>query len=435
MCSKITLFYIPIIAVFSLLTFGCDKDILTLPVGKGNFIQVSSSEITSITANSAQCNFIVNDINNETVTEQGICWGIISKPTAANKKVKVALGTGTFPATLTNLSPKQSYYVRPFISLNSGLTLYGDEKKFTTGSATTPKIVSSTILSKTFSSVSIRTSVSDEGATIISKGVCYSTTSGPTISNSKTTDGSGSELFNTNISNLKPNVRYYVRAYATNELGTSYGIEQSFILNLNVSGPASKDGSGNIYNSVQIGDQTWISKNLVTTKYMNGDDIPNITNQNEWVATKNGAYCDFINSSVFANDYGHLYNFYSTTDPRKLCPTGFHIPSKNEVQILIDFLGGPSNAAIMLKEGGTNYWEKGFGNNLSGFSGRAGSWRGGDGIFYYWPRIGGAWFWTSSIDDPNYPYVFFLNSETTAGLTKDPYFAIPAGTSIRCLKD
>lgn len=90
----------------------------------------------------------------------------------------------------------------------------------------------------------------------------------------------------------------------------------------------------------------------------------------------------------------------------------------------------------MLKETGTNYWEKAFGNNLSGFSGRAGSWRGGDGIFYYAPKFGGgAWFWTSTIDDPKFPYVFWLNSETTAGISKDSYFAIPAGTSIRCLKD
>lgn len=413
---------------------SCDKD-LSVPQGKGNYVVLGLSEVSSITFNSAKCSFVLNDVNNEIVVEQGLCWEITPKPTTANKKIAVTLGTGTFLANLTNLITNQTYYIRPYVKLSSGVTMYGDEKKFITTTASAPKIVSTLLFSKTYNSASLRTVVTEEGATINSKGVCYGTISSPTITDSKTLNGSGSETYNSIVLDLKPNVRYYLRSYATNELGTSYGIEQSFILNLNVSGPTSKDGSGNLYNSVQIGDQTWISKNLVTTKYMNGDDIPKITDQNTWINSKNGAYCDFVNNAAFANDYGHLYNFNSATDQRKLCPTGYHIPSKTEAQILIDFLSGPTSAAIMLKEVGTNYWEKAFGNNLSGFSGRAGSWRGGDGIFYYWLKTGGAWFWTSTIDDPNYPNVFWLNSETTAGINKDFYFAIPAGTSIRCLKD
>ena len=362
---------------------SCDKD-LSIPQGKGNYVTLGLSEVSSVTFNSAKCSFILNDVNNERVVEQGLCWEITPKPTTANKKIVVTLGTGTFSANLTNLITNQTYYIRPYVKLSSGVTMYGDEKRFITIAATAPKIVQTLLFSKTYSSASFSILVTDEGASISSKGVCYGTSSSPTISNSKTLNGSGSDGFNANVINLNSNVRYYFRSYATNDLGTSYGIEQSFILNLNVSGPTSKDGSGNIYNSVQIGDQTWTSKNLVTTKYTNGEDIPRITDQNTWINSKNGAYCDFVNSPTFANDYGHLYNFYSATDQRKICPTGYHIPTKTEAQILIDFLGGPTSAAIMLKETGTNYWEKGFGNNLSGFSGRAGSWRGGDGNFYYW---------------------------------------------------
>ena len=413
---------------------SCDKD-LSVPQGAGNYVTLDLSEALSVTFNSAKYVFFLGNENNEIVVEQGLCWEITPKPTTANKKIVVTLGTGTFPANLTNLNPNQTYYVRPYAKLNSGLIMYGDERKFKTVYASPPIIVSTLLFSKTYSSVSSRTVVTEEGDTINAKGFCYSTTSSPTISNSKTLDGFGPDAFTTIILDLKPNVRYYLRSYATNELGTSYGIEQSFILNLNVSGPTSKDGSGNVYNSVQIGDQTWTSKNLVTTKYMNGEDIPKITDQNTWINSKNGAYCDFVNNSAYASDYGHLYNFYSATDQRKICPTGYHVPTKTEAQILIDFLGGPTSAAIMLKEAGTNYWEKNFGNNLSGFSGRAGSWRGGDGNFYYWLKTGGAWFWTSTIDDPKFPYVFWLNSETIAGISKDFYFAIPAGTSIRCLKD
>ena len=404
----------------SIFFVSCDKD-LSVPEGKGNYVTLGLSEVSSITFNSAKCSFILNDVNNETVVEQGLCWETTPKPTAANKKIAVTLGTGTFPTIVTNLSPNQTYYIRPYVKMKSGVIMYGDEKKFITISATPPKIIQTMLRSKTYSSASFSIVVTEEGASISSKGICYGTSSGPTISNSKILNGSGSNSFVADVTNLNSNVRYYFRSFATNELGTSYGIEQSFILNLNISGPTSKDGSGNMYNSVQIGDQTWTSKNLVTTKYMNGEDIPKIIDQNLWINSKNGAYCDFVNNSAFANDYGHLYNFYSATDQRKLCPIGYHIPTKSEAQILIDFLGGPTSAAIMLKEVGTNFWEKGFGNNLSGFSGRAGSWRGGDGNFYYWLKTGGAWFWTSTIDDPKFPYVFWINSETTAGITKDFY--------------
>lgn len=428
------LFLFTLISFSLILTLGCDKDILSLPIGKGNFINLSISDITSITANSAKCNFIVTDLNSETVNEQGICWDINKSPTISNKKISVPLGTGSFPAILNNLVPNQTYYIRPFIKTNLGLTMYGDEKYFITIAPQAPKIEGFTLNTKTFSSVNFTTSISDGGSSILTRGICFSTNSNPTISNSKIVDGIGSGSFTSNIS-LLSNTKYYFRPFATNQIGTSYGPEQSIILNLNVIGPSVTDASGNVYNSVQIGDQTWTKSNLITTKYQNGQSIPNVTDTNAWANLTIGAYCDFTNNSTYGNIYGHLYNYFTVTDSRSICPAGWHVPSKIEFEELIRYLGGEINSVVKLKEAGNLYWENANGDNTSGFSARAGSWRGSDGNFYYFVRTGGASFWSSTKDDIKYPWFLNLDLSPNNRILIDSYFGQAAGTSIRCLKN
>jgi uncharacterized protein (TIGR02145 family) len=298
-----------------------------------------------------------------------------------------------------------------------------------------PNIISTNINSKTFSTINFTSTVSDEGSAITSKGVCWSTNSNPTTANSKTSDGLGNSSFNSIISNLNSNVKYFFRPYAINAVGTSYGPEQSINLVLNKPGPTATDGSGNNYNSVQIGDQTWLSKNLITTKYQNGQSIPLVTDNSIWSNQKTGAYCNFFNRDDIGKIYGHLYNHFAVLDSRNICPTGWHIPNKTEADDLISYLGGPTSAAIKLKEVGNTYWITANGDNSSGFSARAGSWRSQEGIFYYSIGTGGANFWTSSKKDNQYPWFFTLNSETTATTTTDWHFQSAAGGSIRCLKN
>jgi hypothetical protein len=68
----------------------------------------------------------------------------------------------------------------------------------------------------------------DGGKAVTAYGVCWSTSSNPTTSDSHTTDGKGAASFTSNITGLTPNTLYYVRAYATNSVGTAYGNEISF---------------------------------------------------------------------------------------------------------------------------------------------------------------------------------------------------------------
>jgi hypothetical protein len=75
--------------------------------------------------------------------------------------------------------------------------------------------------------VSGGTILSDGGATV-TRGVCWSTTANPTISNSKTSDGTGVGIYTSNITGLLPNTTYHIRAYATNSVGTAYGSDLTF---------------------------------------------------------------------------------------------------------------------------------------------------------------------------------------------------------------
>ena len=68
----------------------------------------------------------------------------------------------------------------------------------------------------------------DGGADVTARGVCWSISQNPTINNDKTNDGTGVGAYTSQLSNLTAQTTYYVRAYATNEMGTSYGEEKSF---------------------------------------------------------------------------------------------------------------------------------------------------------------------------------------------------------------
>ena len=196
------------------------------------------------------------------------------------------------------------------------------------------------------------------------------------------------------------------------------------------------DIDGNVYKTVIIGTQVWMAENLKTKHYSNGDSIPNVTNTSSWTNQVKGAWCDFGNSTSNGTTYGHLYNFYTVVDSRKLCPNGWHVPSTIEWSTLTNFLGGGKIAGSALKETGTLHWSSpNTSTNSSGFSALAGSWRGGDGIFYYAPTLV-AYFWSSTSYSSIYSSFFNIEVDNSARvITSDPYFSKNAGCNIRCIKD
>ena len=137
------------------------------------------------------------------------------------------------------------------------------------------------------------------------------------------------------------------------------------------------DADGNTYGTIDLLGQEWMSSNLRTTRYENGDLIPNVTNNVQWYSTDNAAWRHYSDNAAFEADYGKLYNFYTVTDPRNVCPSGWHVPSEEEWDGLVTVLGGPEQAGGRLKEtgtlqAGTGLWNApNFGaNNQIGFNAR-----------------------------------------------------------------
>ena len=194
------------------------------------------------------------------------------------------------------------------------------------------------------------------------------------------------------------------------------------------------DIDGNTYNTVQIGNQVWMSENLKTTRYRNGGQIPNVTTDNTaWVNLTTGAW-SYYNNDVSNNAiYGKLYNWYTTLGDT-LCPTGWGVPTDAEWTTLTTYLGGESVAGGKMKTIGNAYWE---GSNTgainsSGFSVLPGGGRFNGGSFgnisYY------AFFWSATEYDGSVAWFRVLNASD--GLAYRSTNGIKSfGVSVRCLRD
>jgi uncharacterized protein (TIGR02145 family) len=284
----------------------------------------------------------------------------------------------------------------------------------------------------------------DGGAKITAKGVCWSTTTAPTISNSKTVDGTGTGSFISNMTGLTTFTTYYVRAYATNSAGTAYGNE----INFTTTGIVT-DVEGNVYNTVSIGTQLWMKENLKTTKYLNSDligtttpatlDITNeITPKYQW------AYDGDENNVAI---YGRLYTWFTVTDSRNVCPTGWSVPTDAQWTTLTDYLtnngyGYGGNATWIAKSmSATSGWPSSdvagtvgndqASNNSSGFTALQNGSRVTDGTFAVIGEM--AIWWSASSKDETDAWareIYFRNLDIPHGFQSKKY-----GWAVRCLKD
>lgn len=130
---------------------------------------------------------------------------------------------------------------------------------------------------------------------------------------------------------------YTVTLTATNSYGDSTIVKTDF-MHVSLNPDWAMDADGNIYHSVKIGDQYWLVENLRTTKYNNGDPIPNVTDNSAWYSLNTGAFCYYDNYPANAGIYGILYNWWAVSDPRGIAPEGWHVASYNEWMTLQYYL-------------------------------------------------------------------------------------------------
>jgi uncharacterized protein (TIGR02145 family) len=330
---------------------------------------------------------------------------------------------------ITGLSMCTTYHFR-LVTVNWWGTTFSSDKSFKTRGqvpaattlAATSLSTTGAILNGTFYPNYMSTSVRFEYGTSISYGsimtASVSPIHGDTISN-----------VNAVITGLTENTLYHFRVVASNDLGTGYGDDLTFTTD-----PSSvSDADGNAYNIVRIGTQLWMEENLRVLHYRNGDPIQNVTENTQWSNLTSGAYCWYLNDEIqYKDPYGTLYNYYTVSDGRDICPAGWRIPSQTDWNTLQSFLGGNLVAGGKLKEAGTVHWyaPNDGATNESNFSSMPGGDRVPTGPFEYIRQT--AEFWTSTEETTTTAYVYFLSFEA-GGLYNNP-FNKKYGLSVRCIK-
>jgi len=192
------------------------------------------------------------------------------------------------------------------------------------------------------------------------------------------------------------------------------------------------DFDGNVYHAVTIGTQVWMVENLKVTHYRNGDLIPNVTNNSEWNNVTTGAYRDYEDNPDNSIKYGKLYNFFTITDSRQLCPAGWHVPTDDEWRVLREYCG---SCGGVLKEAGTENWlsPNTDATNKTGFSALPGGCLNildqYDGMARY-----GVW-WSSTEIRPYYAACWFLYYNSSFMSSPNGGALEWFGLSVRCVKD
>ncbi len=404
---------------------------------------LTTNTVTGITQNAAQSGGNITASGGATITSRGVCWSTTSSPTIGNTHTTDGNGTGSFTSSITGLTANTTYYVRAYAT-NSAGTGYGNEINFITQS--TPVVTLPSVTTTAISAITQTTAqsggnvTSDGNATVTSRGICWSTSANPTIANNKTTDGIGINSFTSNLTGLTANTTYYVMAYAINSAGTAYGNQVSFTTTSGGVTGTVTDIDGNVYNTVTIGTQVWMAENLRTTKYNDGTSIPNVTNEGLWNYSTTQGYCWYNNDVNNKNTYGGLYNWF-TVNTGKLCPAGWHVPTRTEWTTLTTFLGGENVAGGKLKEAGTTHWlsPNTGATNETGFSALPGGYRSSWGYFSI-SGIGAEGGWWSSTDEPSLReglqgigYYWLLSYNNS--VSQAPMNNFSFGYSIRCLKN
>lgn len=200
----------------------------------------------------------------------------------------------------------------------------------------------------------------DNGYLVTERGVCWSLLDNPTINDSKTSDGAGSGSFISVLNGLSPNKKYYLRAYATTSKGTGYG---SIVVFETTGNQITDSRDGNVYSTIVIGNQTWMSENLRYLPQVSPINSGNHTSPHYYVYNNN--YSNVADAKATENfqTYGVLYNWVAATTA---CPSGWHLPSDAEWNQLESFLG--ANVGGKLKS--TMHWNSPNqgATNESGFS-------------------------------------------------------------------
>jgi len=201
---------------------------------------VTTSNISNIGSINAVSGGEVTSDNGSSVTARGICWSISENPTVIQPDpftqgewgiTKDGSGLGKFTSSVTGLTRGKTYYLRAY-STNIVGTGYGEEKIFTT--LDMPVVITESAEFISRGTISAQGNVTDDGGhPVTARGFCWSISANPTLTPPATYakgewgttpfSSAGTGFFTSSVTGLISGKQYYIRAYSTNSVGTSYG--------------------------------------------------------------------------------------------------------------------------------------------------------------------------------------------------------------------
>jgi uncharacterized protein (TIGR02145 family) len=387
-----------------------------------------------------------------TVVMKGVCWlsgaGEPKPGKTGTSATQNGSGGGSFTTSITGLIPGSTISVRSYAFIKTTIslktltdTVYGNLIQYPVPYVK-PNITSFFVYTSGVGTAVATGRLKQKGQSAVTKlGVCWSTSPNPTLNLSTKREilaplpGFNLNKYSFTMNNLLLNTIYYVRVYAVNAQGISYGEQMVYKINGTV-----RDADGKFYGTVKIGSQEWTRENLKTNKRTTGERISGLHN----TYVQNGIVPPDLDSNI----HGFYYNGYDVKDARGVCPTGWHVPTDADWKILETTLGmvngETNNVGGQLKEISVLWDAPNFGaTNGSGFSAvPAGSIipvnGAGRGIGFGYD----AWFWTSSertFYPPASPSRLYIRRLSTSDLQGKMIItgdcSVSEYHSLRCVKD
>lgn len=371
---------------------------------------------------------ILDDGGSE-ISQMGFCWADHEGISVDDKVHSQDYQEGIFSFTIRGLNSNSTYYVNVYAINDEGIA-YGEEIAVTTSSGLATVLTSFNVQITDTSALAGGTLVTSGGNNVSQLGFCWATHPEPTRDDHLISSSEIESAFRASISNLSPRSTYYLRAFAVNSSGTSYGAE----LKLKTA-EGSFEYQGDIYGYVTIGDQVWMNQNLrylpdVAPPDDESDDTPKY-----YVYNYLKSNTDEAKLSLNYLKYGVLYNWHAAmqSEPASdlapsrvmgICPPGWHLPSKEEYNQLEDFAG---DNASDYKSDFDWYDYPGNGANLNGFNALPA----GQKSYQFLYKNYSTDFWTTTYGDEYHPCVFGIGEYS--GISSNGFYRSNA-YSVRCIQ-
>ncbi|MEJ8801261.1 MBG domain-containing protein [Pontibacter sp. H249] len=255
---------------------------LTLTTTSVGLPDVTATTVSNITASTADWTASASATGGVPIIERGFTYNTSGNPTLSlDGGGGIGSGNGSFVWNKSHLAPSTTYYVRAYAKSSAGIA-HGAEQSFTTPAAGLATVAATTVSDLTATSATWSSNVTSDGGTAITaRGFVHNTTGSPTISDPQTNVSAGTGAFSGTRTGLVAGKRYYVRAYATNAAGTTYGTEIIFttpglptvsaitITNVAAS-TATWNGEATATGGLAITEKGFVFSDIVTTPDVNG---------------------------------------------------------------------------------------------------------------------------------------------------------------------